>query len=84
MGRIKKRKRFTSRNSIRRRNVALAYNGLQIPEEWEIEAQNLKLKQMYNRSTELEHSTKPLFLGICCYRFVLHKSTNYGKEKNIR
>jgi hypothetical protein len=58
---------------------SLTANVLHIPEEGEIEAQNLKLKQMYNRSTELEHSTKPPFLGICCYRFVLLKLKLYVK-----
>lgn len=43
--------------------VAISANGLQIPEEGEIEALNLKFKQMYNRSTELEHSTKNPFFG---------------------
>jgi hypothetical protein len=39
----------------------MPYNVLRIPEEGEIEAQNFKLKQMYNRSTELKHSTKTPF-----------------------
>jgi hypothetical protein len=59
--------------------LSMTDNVLHIPEEGEIEAQNLKFKQMYNRSTELEHSNKTPFLGICCYRFVLCQLANYGR-----
>jgi hypothetical protein len=50
-------------------SAGITANGRHIPEEGKIEAQNLKIKQMYNRSTELEHSTKALFwvyAVICC------------------
>ena len=46
VGRKKKRKRFTSRNSIRRRNVALAYNVPQICDGRDLEAEIFTLTQI--------------------------------------
>jgi hypothetical protein len=45
----------------------MATNGLHIAEGGEYEAQNLNLKQMFNRSTTVHFSTKPPLLAICCY-----------------
>lgn len=49
-------------------------NGLHIAEGGEYEAQNIKLKQMYNRSTTVYFSTKPPLLAICCYVMCFLKS----------
>jgi len=47
--------------------VALTDNVLQIAEGGEIEALNLNIKQMLNRSTTVDISTKPPLLAMCCY-----------------
>jgi len=52
----------------------MTYNGLHIAEGGEYEAQNIKLKQMYNRSTTVYFSTKPPLLAICCYVMCFLKS----------
>ncbi len=48
--------------------IKVAYNGLQIPEGGDYEAQNLIIKQMFNRSTTLDTTTKTPLLGMCCYK----------------
>jgi hypothetical protein len=45
----------------------ISHNVLHIAEGGEYEAQNLNLKQMFNRSTTVHFSTKPPLLAICCY-----------------
>jgi hypothetical protein len=46
---------------------SLAGNVLHIAEGGEYEAQIFKLKQMLNRSTTVDISTKPPLLAMCCY-----------------
>ena len=41
---------------------------LQLTEVGDYEAQNIKLKQMYNRSTTVHFSTMPPILVSCCYK----------------
>jgi hypothetical protein len=46
----------------------MPYNVLQIPEGGEIEAQNFKIVQMFNRSEDVHITTKTPLLGMCCYK----------------
>jgi len=63
----------------------MAHNVLHIAEGGEHEAQNLNLKQMFNRSTTVHFSTKPPLLAICCYTlFFLCVLKNYKKYEFIR
>jgi hypothetical protein len=52
------------------------HNGLQIAEGGEIEALNLNIKQMLNRSTTVDISTKPPLLAMCCYKPFLFTNLN--------
>jgi hypothetical protein len=46
--------------------ATLAYNGLQLPEGGEIEAQILNINMNINRSTKAQLTTEPPLLGRCC------------------
>jgi len=50
-----------------KRNVVLAYNVLQLTEVGDYEARIFKLKQMYNRSRNVDITTEPPILVRCCY-----------------
>jgi hypothetical protein len=45
----------------------MPYNGLQLGEVAEIEAQMFSFAQKFNRRTTVEFSTKPAILPNCCY-----------------
>ena len=47
----------------------IGYNGLQLGEVAEIEAQMFSFAQKFNRSTAVEFSTKPAILPNCCCAF---------------
>jgi hypothetical protein len=46
---------------------SIAYNGLQLGEVAEIEAQMFSFAQKVNRRTAVEFSTEPAILPNCCY-----------------
>jgi hypothetical protein len=48
----------------------MPYNGLQLGEVAEIEAQMLSFAQKFNRRTAVEFSTEPAILPNCCYAVV--------------
>jgi hypothetical protein len=48
----------------------IAYNGLGLCEEAEIEVQMFVLAQMFIRNPNVQFSTEPAFLQNPCYRFV--------------
>ena len=58
---------FEPKMSIRSTNIALAGNVPQIPEEGDFKIQNFQLTMNLNRSTKSDITTKPPFLGMCCY-----------------
>mgnify|MGYP003531855466 CR=1 FL=1 len=48
-------------------SVGIAPNVPQIPEEGDFKIQNFQLTMNLNRSTKSDITTKPPFLGMCCY-----------------
>ena len=59
-----------------RRIYSLTYNVLQIPEEGDLGTQNFQLTMNLNRSTTLDITTKPPFLGMCCYALLFFANSN--------
>jgi len=47
--------------------AAIIANGLQLTEVGDYEAQNLNIKIMFNRSRNVDITTKPPILVRCCY-----------------
>ena len=55
-------------------------NGLQIPEGGDYEAQNLIIKQMFNRSKNVHITTKAPLLGMCCYKPFFFTNLNKNEK----
>ena len=60
------------------------YNGLQLTEVGDYEAETFKFKQMYNRSRNVDTTTEPPILVRCCYRLgFLPQSGIKNGQKNL-
>lgn len=62
---------FFNRNVQSKHVYQLAYNGLQLTEVGDYEAQTFKLKQMMIRSNTSQITNKPPILVRCCYAMFL-------------
>jgi len=58
---------FLHGTSIGNGQQGISYNVPQIPEEGDFKIQNFQLTMNLNRSTKSDITTKPPFLGMCCY-----------------
>lgn len=52
---------------IEKARLGIATNGWQLTEVGDYEAQNLNIKIMFNRSRNVDITTKPPILVRCCY-----------------